>query len=90
MFKLFYYSCDFLVQRWGHFNVLYLESKSCFLTSDVMLMMWLILLWQSAPVPPAPPLKAQTSPLANMFNHQDSNTNNVTPHTPTKNSIGNF
>ncbi|XP_043957107.1 brain-specific angiogenesis inhibitor 1-associated protein 2-like protein 1 [Gambusia affinis] len=41
----------------------------------------------SAPVPPAPPLKAQTSPLANMFNHQDSNTNNVTPHTPTKNSI---
>ncbi|XP_054891794.1 brain-specific angiogenesis inhibitor 1-associated protein 2-like protein 1b [Poeciliopsis prolifica] len=41
----------------------------------------------SAPVPPAPPLKAQTSPLANMFNHQDNNTNSVTAHTPTKNSI---
>lgn len=31
--------------------------------------------------PPAPPLKAQTSPLANMFNHQDSNTNSMTAHT---------
>ncbi|XP_007557462.1 brain-specific angiogenesis inhibitor 1-associated protein 2-like protein 1b isoform X1 [Poecilia formosa] len=41
----------------------------------------------SAPVPPVPPLKAQTSPLANMFNHQDSNTNSVTAYTPTKNSI---
>lgn len=51
--------------------------------------MWLILLWQSVPVPPAPPLKAQTSPLANMFNHQDSNTRQPA-HTPTKNSIGNI
>ncbi|XP_027897567.1 brain-specific angiogenesis inhibitor 1-associated protein 2-like protein 1b [Xiphophorus couchianus] len=41
---------------------------------------------ESAPVPPAPPLKAQTSPLANMFNHQDSNTRQPV-HTPTKNSI---
>ncbi|MEQ2298214.1 hypothetical protein AMECASPLE_002931 [Ameca splendens] len=40
----------------------------------------------SVAAPPAPPLKAHTSPLANMFDHQDSTTNSLTAHTPTKNS----
>lgn len=41
-------------------------------------------LWQNI-APPAPPLKAQTSPLANMFT-QENNTASVTP--TTNNSTG--
>lgn len=49
-----------------------------------MLTLSLMLLWQNISAPPAPPLKAQTSPLANMFTQE----NNTTSVTTTTNSTG--
>lgn len=49
-----------------------------------MLTLSLLFLWQNI-APPAPPLKAQTSPLANMFT-QENNAASVTP--TTNNSTG--
>lgn len=49
-----------------------------------MLTLSLMFLWQNI-APPAPPLKAQTSPLANMFT-QENNTASVTAST--NNSTG--